>query len=448
MAKKINNLNHLISFKTNKITGEIAAPSDKSISHRALLFSSLSIGLSKISNLLESDDVLNMVRALKSLGVKITKSRKNWLIQGVGLTGFEEPTKKIDCGNSGTLVRILMGALSNNNITVNLTGDQSLIKRPMDRIVEPLTSMGVNFITSNNKLPITIKGNSKLIPIKYKLPVSSAQIKTSILLAGLNTMGITEIIEPYTSRNHSENLLKYFGAKIKFNSTSSGVNRVLIEGGNILMAKQVNIPGDISSAAFTIVAASIIPNSKIRILNVGINIYRIGILDALELMGADIKKENIRINEFNEPISDINVSYSKLKPLKLNKSFSSKMIDEYPILAIAAATATGKSVFRGLSELRHKESDRFEAIIEGLNKCGVLTSSKNDDIIIHGNRNKIKGGVTIDCKYDHRIAMAFIILGTISKKPIEVVGCNSIITSYPNFYDQMRYIGLNVEVKK
>ena len=448
MAKKINNLNKLISFKVNNLKGVIEASPDKSISHRALLFASLSIGASKVSNLLESDDVLNMVRALKSLGVKITKNKNTWTIQGVGLTGFEEPPKAIDCGNSGTLVRILMGALSSNNISVTLIGDESLTKRPMFRIVQPLTAMGVNFETSDNKLPITIRGNSKLIPIKYKTPVSSAQIKTSILLAGLNTMGITEILEPHTSRNHTENLLDYFGADINFNSTSKGSNKILIKGGSLLMAKEVEVPGDISSASFAIVAAAIVPNSKIKIINVGVNIYRIGILEALEKMGANIKKDNYRLNKYNEPVSDIKVSFSKLKPIKIKSTFSAKMIDEYPILAIAAATAHGKSVFSGVSELKHKESDRFNAIIEGLNKCGILTNSKKDDIIIHGNRSNIRGGVTIDCNYDHRIAMAFIILGAISAEPIEVVGCNSIFTSYPNFTEQMRSIGLNIRVKK
>jgi len=448
MTKKKYNLNNLISFKANNLKGNIIASPDKSISHRSLLFASLSIGLSKISNLLESDDVLRMVLALKNLGVKIKKNRNEWLINGVGLTGLDTPLKEIDCGNSGTLARILMGALASNKISATLIGDDSLSNRPMDRIVFPLKSMGVNFLTTNNKLPITINGKNNLIPIKHETPVSSAQIKTSILLAGLNTRGITEVIEPYTSRNHTENLLKYFGADIKFNNAIKGKNKIFIKGGKSLKSRDIEVPGDISSAAFSIVAASIIPKSLVKITNVGVNIFRIGILDALNLMGAKIVLDNYRINEYDEPVSDVIVSYSKLRPIKLKNTFSAKMIDEYPILAIAAAAANGKSIFCGLSELKYKESNRFKAIMDGLNKCGILAINEGNDLIIYGNRNKIEGGVTLDCKYDHRIAMSFLVLGAISKNPIGVIGCNSILTSYPNFYKQMKSIGLDIRVKK
>ena len=448
MTKKINNQNNLISFKVNNLKGNIVASPDKSISHRSLLIASLSVGLSKISNLLESDDVIRMVSALKSLGVKIRKNEREWFINGVGLTGFETPLKEIDCGNSGTLARILMGALASTKISVTLIGDESLSSRPMDRILFPLKSMGVTFLSTNNNLPITINGKNNLIAIKYKSPVSSAQIKTSILLAGLNTRGITEVIEPYTSRNHSENLLKYFGADIKFNSSAKGKNTVFIKGGNSLKCQNVKVPGDISSAAFSIVAASIVPKSSVKIINVGVNTFRIGILDALKLMGADIVLDNYRINEYDEPVSDVIVSYSKLKPIKLKNTFSAKMIDEYPILAVAAAAANGKSIFCGLSELKYKESNRFKAIMDGLNKCGIATGNEGDDLIIYGNKNKIEGGVSIDCKNDHRIAMSFLVLGTISKNPVEVIGCKSILTSYPNFYEQMNSIGLDIRVKK
>jgi len=449
MAKKKYNLNNLVSFKVNNLKGSIVASPDKSISHRSLLFASLSIGLSRISNLLEADDILRMIEALKNLGVKIRRNnKKEWLINGVGLVGFDTPSKEIDCGNSGTLARILIGALANNKISVTLIGDKSLNNRPMDRVMLPLKKMGVEFITLNNKLPITINGKNNLIPIKYNTPVSSAQIKTSILLASLNIRGVTEVIEPYTSRNHSENLLKYFGADIKFDSANKGKNKVLVQGGNFLKCRDVKVPGDISSAAFSIVAACIVSKSLVKIMNVGVNIFRIGIIDALKLMGANIVLDNYRINEYDEPVSDIIVSYARLKPIKLKSKFSSKMIDEYPILAMAAAATNGKSIFCGLSELKYKESDRFKAIMDGLNKCGIMTVSKGNDLIIYGNKNKIEGGVSIDCQYDHRIAMSFLILGTISKKPIEVIGCKSILTSYPNFYEQMNAIGLDIRVKK
>ena len=445
MIKKNSIKNNLISFKSKGLKGVIEPAADKSISHRALLFSSLALGKSKISNLLNSEDVLNMVKALKVLGIKITKNKNIYTVIGSGLTGFKIPNKHIDCGNSGTLARILIGAIGGSEIFVTLTGDSSLRKRPMNRVIKPLKKMGINFNSSNGLLPLIVHGNSEIMPIKYNSPISSAQVKTSILLAGLNARGTSEIIEPHTSRDHSENLLKYFGANIKYKSKISGKNKVLITGGNNLKCCNIDVPGDISSAAFIIVAASIIPGSNINIKNVGINYFRKGILEALEMMGAKIKVKNKFINNFNEPIADISVKYSKLKGITLGSRYSSRLIDEYPILAMAAATASGKSIFKGLSELRHKESDRFNGIIDGLVSCGIKVEAKNDDIIIYGKLDQENGGVTIDCKYDHRVAMSFLILGGVSKKPIKVVGCKSISTSYPKFNSEVNSLGMNIK---
>ena len=446
MIKKNNIKNHLISYKVKDLKGIIRSPADKSISHRALLFSSIAIGISFISNLLDSQDVLNMVKALKSLGVKITNQNNIWKVIGVGLNGFSAPKKPINCGNSGTLARILLGAIGGNEIFVTLTGDKSLSSRPMDRVIQPLERMGINFNSVNNKLPLIINGINETLPINYNSPISSAQVKTTILLAALNARGTTEITEPYSSRNHSENLLKYYGAKIKYKTTITGKNKIIITGGDNLESRTIDIPGDISSASFAIVAATVIPGSNIKILNVGINYFRSGILQALEMMGANLTLENKILNHYDEPIADIIVKYSKLKGTNLDSSFSARMIDEYPILAIAASVALGKTKLCGLSELRHKESDRFDAIIKGLKLCGVKVESDNNDIIIHGNTNKVIGGVTVDCNFDHRIAMAFIILGAISLNPIKVLGCKSITTSYPNFILEMNNIGMDIRV--
>ena len=445
MIKKNNIKNNVISFKAKDLTGIITPPSDKSISHRALLFSSLALGKSAISNILDSEDVLNMVKALKALGVKIINKNNVYYVIGVGLNGFNTPNKYIDCGNSGTLARILLGAIGGSKIFATITGDTSLSRRPMDRVINPLKKMGIYFDSINNKLPLIIKGSDDILPIKYISPISSAQVKTTILLAGLNARGTTEIIEPYSSRNHSENLLKYYGADIKYNTKKLGKNVISITGGVTLKSRTLTVPGDISSAAFALVAAMIIPGSSIKVLNVGINYFRSGILDALNLMGARITLENKVINNYEEPVANIIVKYSKLKGVNLDSSFSARMIDEYPILAIAAAVASGTTRLCGLAELRHKESDRFRAIINGLVSCGIKVEYKKDDIIIYGNR-EVSGGVTIDCNLDHRIAMSFIVLGAVSLNPIKVIGCKSIATSYPTFITEMNEIGMDIRI--
>ncbi len=443
MIKKNIIKNNLSSHKARELKGIISPPPDKSISHRALLFSALAMGKSTIVNLLHSEDVLNMVKALKALGVNIIKRSNIYYVIGVGLNGFNTPSKHIDCGNSGTLARILLGAIGGSEIIATLVGDLSLSSRPMDRVINPLKKMGISFDSINNRLPLIVRGASDILPIKYISPISSAQVKTTILLAGLNSKGTSEIIEPYSSRNHSENLLKHYGADIKYDTKKSGKNSVLITGGAVLKSCNIIVPGDISSAAFALVAATITPGSNIKILNVGINYFRSGILEALDLMGAKIILENKITNDYQEPLADIIVEYSKLKGVNISSSYSSRMIDEYPILAIAAAVASGKTKLRGLAELRHKESDRFKAIIDGLESCGIKVESENDDIIIYGN-NKILGGTTIDCNHDHRVAMSFMILGALSLKPIKVIGCKSISTSYPTFVSDMNCLGMDI----
>jgi len=446
MVKNIKIPDNLISYNSKNLKGKICPPPDKSISHRALLISSLAIGISKIQNLLESDDILNTIKALRSLGVKIDKNIDGyWIINGVGLNGYSEPTGLLDCGNSGTLVRILIGAVSGNNIVASFSGDESLIKRPMDRIIIPLEKMGATFVASSgNTLPLTIKGTNDLLPINYKSPISSAQIKTSILLASLNVRGVTEFEEPFTSRDHTELLLKKFGANIQFNSPMNEKNIISLEGGINLKSSDIYVPADISSASFSIVAATITPGSHIKLNNVCINYFRTGILDALKKMGSNITINKKKINNSEEELADIEVKYSKLKGIDIESTYSSRMIDEYPILSIAAAVASGKTTFRGLNELKVKESDRFKAIIEGLKSCNIKVEHKENDITIYGSAEKIKGGVKVNSYYDHRIAMSYLILGGVTQKPIEVLGCKSILTSYPNFLKQMNTIGLDI----
>ena len=437
---------NLISFTSKKISGKIYPPADKSISHRSLIISSLAVGKSRIENLLESEDVMHMVQALKLLGVKIDKNKKGiWEVFGVGLDGFTEPEYLINCGNSGTLARTLIGAVTGNSIVVTFTGDKSLNERPMERVIIPLEKMGAQIVsTANNRLPLTVKGTTNLLPIKYENPISSAQVKTSVLLAALNVRGVTEFVEPYTSRDHTEIMLKKFGAKIRFKSSKNKKNVVFIEGGVNLKGNDIYVPSDLSSASFAIIAASIVPGSYLKLNNVCINYFRTGILDALKKMGADISITNRNKCTSEEPIADIEVKYSKLKGLDLKSYCSSRMIDEYPILSIAASVASGKTILRGLRELKVKESNRFDAIINGLRSCGVKVNYKGEDIIINGASGKIKGGTTIDSNFDHRIAMSFLVLGGVSKNPISVKGCKSILTSYPNFLCQMNSIGMDI----
>ncbi len=442
--KKVSNI--LKSFNSKILKGKIIPASDKSISHRSLIISALAIGESKIKNLLDSDDVYCTISALRILGVKIRKNLKNeWSVIGVGLGGFSQPEEIINCGNSGTLARILLGVVSNNDISVTFTGDKSLNRRPMDRVITPLKKMGAKFISSDqNKLPITIQGNSNLLPIQYENTVSSAQVKTSILLASLNVRGLTEVKEPYTSRDHTEKLLEQFGAKIKFKSTKKRNNIITLEGGNILQRADIYIPADLSSASFAMVAATIIPGSSVELSNVCLNYFRTGIIEVLKKMGAKIKINKKVIQGTNEEIGDIHVEYSDLNGIDVKSLYSPRMIDEYPILAVAAATASGKTILRGLTELKVKESNRFAAIVNGLRSCKVLVEDDGENIIITGTKNNVEGGAIINSNFDHRIAMSFLILGAVSNKPIKVMGCDSISTSYPNFLTQMNELGMDI----
>ena len=446
MSKKFQTI---ISGKSSALKGQIYVPSDKSISHRALILGSLAIGKTIISDLLESEDVFKTANGLKALGVDIYKRGNKWFVHGVGIGGFCEPDDIIDCGNSGTSVRLLMGLVSTSPIKATFTGDESLRNRPMDRVVEPLSEFGANFSTNYDcKLPIHVIGSDEPIPINHILKIPSAQVKSAILLAGLNVKGTTSITENEATRDHTEKMLESFGANIKVKR--KGLSKIIsVSGFSKITTSTIKVPGDISSAAFPIASACMIPNSEIVIKNVGLNPLRDGFIDTLIEMGANIKIENKNL-ENGELVADIHVTYSpNLKGIEVPKERSPRMIDEYPILSILAATAKGPTIMNGIKELRFKESDRISAVSDGLKRSGVSVSEKQDKLTIFGKGNqKIKGGSVIDASNDHRIAMSFAILGSITEKSVEIRGASSIKTSFPNFIDLMNSLGLDISILK
>ena len=434
-------MKHIISKKSFRLTGYAKVPGDKSISHRALIISSMCIGKSKIKGLLESEDVFATMNALKTLGVKIEKSNGYWFVNGVGIFGFKEPTKYLDLGNSGTGVRLILGAIMGSSLLANLKGDASLSKRPMGRILSPLKMMGAKIISSNNeKLPITIKGPKEVFPINYSSKISSAQIKSSILLSGLAASGRTIFKEPNESRNHTEKMLSSLGANIQSKTLEDGSYKVELGGNPVLRSSNINVPCDPSSAAFLVVAAVICPESKIELKNIMINKGRNGLFKTLKEMGAKINIFNKK-NNGGEETASIIAEYSQLKGITVPSKRVPSMIDEYPILSIAASCAEGKTVMDGISELRVKESDRINIVSNGLIKAGVKTIEKAESLTIYG--SKVVGGCSIDSELDHRIAMSFLILGLISKEPIKVLRPSTIETSFPNFYEIMIELGAN-----
>jgi len=424
---------------SNSLKGKVIIPGDKSISHRSVIIPAISKGTSRISNILESEDVKRTINALIKLGVKIEKKDKKLFIYGNGLRSLIKSNKNLYLGNSGTSARLLIAVLSCQYFDTKITGDSSLSKRPMDRIINPLKMMGGNFLSNNNFLPIVIKGNRKLKPIRYNLNIPSAQIKSGIILASLHIKGKTQIIEKLLTRNHTEIMLKTFGANIKINKYP---NKKIITlcGQKELKASNINIPGDFSSAAFFIVAALITKGSSITLKNINLNPTRTGLLKALKLMKGKIKIKNKKIIN-GEVVGDILVKYSKLEGCNLNKKIAPTMIDEFPILAIAAANASNPSKFYNLKELKVKESNRLLAISKNLKKCGVKNIIKNDDLIIFPQNKKSNKVIKINSKKDHRIAMSFAIMGMVSKKGIIINNAEFINTSFPKFIKTINNIG-------
>ena len=401
-----------------------------------------------INNLLESEDVLATVNALRTMGITINKLPCNsWEVFGNGIGSLSVPNKILDMGNSGTGARLLMGLVAGSDIEATFIGDESLSKRPMRRITLPLIESGAIIESLNNdRLPIKIKGSKITLPIKYKSSIPSAQVKSSILLAGLSSLGTTTIIEPSLSRDHTERMLRFFGAKIKTKQLKNTTWKITLEGIPLLKPLDIDIPSDPSSASFPIVSALITPNSRIKVLNVCINELRIGLYKTLIEMGADIKFTNSRkIN--GELMADITAKSSNLKGITVPKLRAASMIDEYPILAIAAIKAEGDTIMEGIEELRYKETDRIKAVCEGLQMLGIETIETQDCMVVKGKgtETNVKGNVEIDSNLDHRIAMCFLCLGLMSEKPIKVKDTDTINSSFPFFFDKMKEIGAKFE---
>ncbi|RCL03496.1 MAG: 3-phosphoshikimate 1-carboxyvinyltransferase [Candidatus Tokpelaia sp. JSC161] len=432
------------AYRSSPLQGDVYIPGDKSMSHRSLIIGGLASGETHITGLLESDDVLNTCKAMQAIGALIYKEKKRWIIKGTGNSCLLEAHHPLYFGNSGTGARLVMGLVGTYNMQTTFIGDISLSKRPMDRILDPLKLMGTQVLTKNNHLPITLLGPTTAAPIIYHVPIASAQVKSSLLLAGLNTPGITTIIEDHITRDHTENMLKNFGANLEVKVNSYGQRKISLTGKGNLKGQNITVPGDPSSAAFPLVAALIIPESDIIIRNILINPTRIGILLTLQEMGGDIVLFNKR-DIGSEPVADIRVRSSKLKGICILPNRVPSMIDEYPILSIAAAFAEGKTIMKGIEELRVKESDRLTAIANGLKANHISCEEGVDSLIIKGQpHGKGFGGGRVSTYLDHRIAMSFLILGLASEYDVSIDDSTMISTSFPQFHSIMKKLGANL----
>lgn len=427
------------------LKGQAAVPGDKSISHRALMLGALAIGETRVTGLLEGEDVRATAAALAALGVPIVRDAPGeWRISGVGVGGLAEPSQVLDMGNSGTAARLLLGLLATHDLTAFMTGDASLVKRPMGRVTEPLRRMGADFVTRGGRLPLVVRGASQPIPITYETPVASAQVKSAVLLAGLAAPGRTSVIERAPTRDHTERMLRHFGAEVSVELLEGGATGITVAGQPELTAAPVDVPGDPSSAAFPAVAALLVPGSEVRLTRVGMNPLRAGLYETLAEMGADITIEP-QAEAGGEPVSDLVVRASALKGITVPPERAPSMIDEYPILAMAAACAKGTTRLLGLAELRVKESDRLAMIAAGLAACGVAHEMGEDTLTIHGTGRPPKGGAVVATAFDHRIAMSFLVLGLVSEAAIGVDDGTAIATSFPGFNALMNGLGAAIE---
>ncbi len=436
----------LVSHPGRGLQGEVRLPGDKSISHRALLLGAVATGETAIEGLLEGEDVLATAAAAAALGAAVRREGEGrWRVGGLGTGGLAEPDRVLDMGNSGTGARLLLGLLASHPFTSVLTGDESLCRRPMGRVTAPLELMGARFVArAGDRLPLTVMGAAEGRPIRYALPVASAQVKSAILLSGLNVPGETAVIEAIPTRDHTERMLGHFGAKVTVEDATEG-RVVCLAGEPELTGCALRVPADISSAAFPIAAALLCPDSAITLAAVGVNSLRDGLLVTLEEMGADITLSNPR-DEAGEPVADIAVRSSALRAVDTPPERAPSMIDEFPILAVLAAAAAGTSRLRGLGELRVKESDRFAAILTGLAACGARVEAEGDDILVHGTGGRpVAGGATVCADHDHRIAMAFLVLGLAAAAPVRVTGAHTIATSFPGFTGLMAGLGARIE---
>ena len=433
----------MTAHKSGPLIGQAQIPGDKSISHRALIFGAMAIGETKISGLLEGQDVLDTALAMRAFGADVIQHGPgSWSVHGVGVGGFKEPETVIDCGNSGTGARLIMGAMATTAVTAVFTGDASLCKRPMGRVTDPLALFGARaYGRSGGRLPMTLVGASHPLPVRYALPVASAQVKSAVLLAGLNAPGQTVVIEPEATRDHSERMLLGFGAQLHVEQSAEG-NVITLTGQPELRAQSVAVPRDPSSAAFPVCAALLVEGSDITVPGVSQNLTRNGLYLTLVEMGAQISFDNPRL-EGGEPVADLRVRFSdQMRGVEVPPARAPSMIDEFPILSVVAAFAMGKTFMRGIKELRVKESDRIDAMARGLEACGVVIEEDEDCLIVHGNgMGSVAGGAICKTHIDHRIAMSFLVMGLAANKPISVDDASPIVTSFPIFESLMGALG-------
>ncbi len=422
------------------LKGKIRVPGDKSISHRSIMLGALAVGETRVTGLLEGEDVLATAAAMRAMGATVERvGDGEWRVSGVGVGALLQPEGPLDMGNSGTSTRLLMGLVASHPITVSFTGDGSLSKRPMGRVIDPLSEMGASFEASEGgRLPLIVRGASPAVPITYRLPVASAQVKSAILLAGLNTPGTTTVIEPVPTRDHSERMLKGFGADLNVTVEADGTRVITIKGEAELKPQVIDVPGDPSSAAFFIVAALVTPGSEVVIENVGLNPTRAGLVEVLRQMGGSIAFLNER-EVGGEPVADLLVKHSQLKGIEVDPAIAPAMIDEFPVLFVAASLAEGVTVTSGLDELRVKESDRLTAMAVALTLAGARIEEREDGLVITGTGGKPLPGTDSDAQVvthlDHRIAMSMAIAGLVSSGGVEVDDTRPIATSFPNFED-------------
>ncbi len=432
----------LSAHRSAALTGVVRVPGDKSISHRAMIFGLLTVGETHVEGLLEGADVLATAAACRKLGATIERlGEGSWRIHGVGVGGLLSPASALDFGNAGTGSRLMMGVVAGHGVTATFDGDASLRKRPMMRVLTPLLKMGAEIVTAaeGNRLPLTLRGAADPVPIVYETPVASAQVKSAVLLAGINAPGETTMIEAEATRDHTERMLRHFGAEVAVMPQGDHGRRIVLRGRPELKPRPVIVPGDPSSAAFPLVAALIVPGSDVLIEAVMMNPLRTGLIATLREMGADIAELGRRV-EGGEDVADLRVRHSALKGVEVPAERAPSMIDEYPVLAVAAAFAEGETRMRGLGELRVKESDRLAAVAAGLSANGVVHHIEDDDLIVTGSQ-AAPGGGEVATQMDHRIATAFLVMGLASRARVRVDDTAFIATSFPTFIPMMRSLG-------
>ncbi|MRX70988.1 3-phosphoshikimate 1-carboxyvinyltransferase [Bacillus lacus] len=425
--------------KAASLKGIIRIPGDKSISHRAVMFGSIAEGITSITNFLPGADCLSTISCFQKLGVEIERKGTNVTVKGIGLKGLAPAEETLDVGNSGTTIRLIMGILAGTSFESNLAGDESISKRPMSRVTKPLTEMGASIVgrENGNYTPLTISGGH-LKGIEYKSEVASAQVKSAILLAGLSGEGMTTVEEPHKSRDHTERMLRAFGVEVEEEKTTAS-----IRGGQTLTAADINVPGDISSAAFFLAAGAIVPDSSITLQNVGVNPTRTGVLDVLKAMGAEISMGNMSSSA--EPAADISIKTSNLKGTTISGELIPRLIDEIPILALLATQAEGTTIIKDAEELKVKETNRITTVVEELSKLGADIKATADGMIIAG-RTPLKGGCKVSSHGDHRIGMMLAVAGLMTEEELELEGSDAISVSYPSFFDHLAELSASSEL--